>query len=53
MVKNIDRGYKQDTIKENYEKILTVIMPIIPHFSSECLEMIGQEIIRGLIMIKK
>ena len=42
MVKNIDRGYKQDTIKESYEKILTVIMPIIPHFSTECLEMIGQ-----------
>jgi len=42
MVKNIDRGYKQDTIKENYKKILTVIMPIIPHFSTECLEMIGQ-----------
>jgi leucyl-tRNA synthetase len=42
MVKNIDRGYKQDTIKENYRKILTIIMPVIPHFSSECLEMIGQ-----------
>ena len=42
MIKNIDRGYKQDTIKENYRKILTILMPIIPHFSSECLEMIGQ-----------
>ena len=42
MIKNIDRGYKQDTIKDNYRKILTILMPIIPHFSSECLEMIGQ-----------
>lgn len=43
MIKNIQRGYKQKTIKENYRKILTTIMPIIPHFSSECLKIIGQE----------
>ena len=41
LVKNIDKGYKESTIKENYEKILTIIMPVIPHFSSECLEMIN------------
>jgi leucyl-tRNA synthetase len=40
LVKNIDKGYKQSTIKENYGKILTIIMPVIPHFSSECLKMI-------------
>ena len=28
-------------IFENYEKILIAIMPIIPHFSNECLEMLG------------
>ena len=42
MIKNIQRGYKQKTIKENYRKILTTIMPIIPHFSSECLKIVGQ-----------
>jgi len=42
VVKNIEKGYRQDTIKQNYKKILTVIMPIIPHFSSECLSMLGQ-----------
>ncbi len=26
--------------KENYIKILTTMMPVIPHFSSECLEML-------------
>ena len=41
LVKNIDKGYKESTIKENYGKILTIIMPVIPHFSSECLEMIN------------
>jgi leucyl-tRNA synthetase len=40
LVKNIDKGYKQDTIKENYKHILTIIMPVIPHFSSECLKML-------------
>jgi leucyl-tRNA synthetase len=43
MIKNIQRGYKQDTIRENYRKILTTIMPVIPHFSSECLKIVGQE----------
>ena len=41
LVKNIDKGYKQKTIKENYGNILTIIMPIIPHFSSECLKMLN------------
>jgi len=40
LVKNIDKGYKQSTIKESYGKILTIIMPVIPHFSSECLKML-------------
>tara|TARA_B100000035_G_C20544420_1_gene355396 strand:- start:73 stop:393 length:321 start_codon:yes stop_codon:yes gene_type:complete len=28
---------------ENYKKILIAINPILPHFSNECLEMIGGE----------
>jgi len=32
-------GKKQ--LIENYKKILIVINPVIPHFSNECLEMIG------------
>ena len=43
LVKNIDKGYKESTIKENYGKILTIIMPVIPHFSSECLKMINMK----------
>ncbi|MDC2970780.1 leucine--tRNA ligase [Candidatus Pelagibacter sp.] len=37
--KDIKKGYTAKTIKENYNKILVAIMPIIPHFASECLEM--------------
>jgi leucyl-tRNA synthetase len=40
LIKEISKGYKKETLKENYEKILIAIMPIIPHFSSECLDMI-------------
>jgi leucyl-tRNA synthetase len=35
--KEVSNIYKQDTLKENYKKILTTILPIIPHFSNECL----------------
>ena len=40
LIKEISKGYKKETLKENYEKILIAIMPIIPHFSNECLDMI-------------
>ena len=41
LTKLIKEGYKQDTIRENYIKILTTLMPVIPHFSNECLELLN------------
>ena len=41
--KQINYEYKNTTLKENYEKILTVMSPIIPHFTNECLEMINSK----------
>ena len=38
LIKEIKKGYKQETIKENYTKLLITLMPIIPHFSNECLK---------------
>ena len=35
--KIISLGYTKKTIEENYSKILTFMLPIIPHFTSECL----------------
>ena len=32
---------KKKKLIENYKKILTAINPVIPHFSNECMEMIG------------
>jgi len=36
-------------LKENYEKILVMMMPAIPHFSSECLSIINRKITSELI----
>ncbi len=36
--KKIEREYSSKTLILNYEKILIAVMPIIPHFSSECLK---------------
>ena len=36
--KEIVNQYSRATIKENYKKILIVMMPIIPHFTLECME---------------
>ena len=35
--REIKRNYTKKTIVENYSKILTTMMPIIPHFASECI----------------
>ena len=36
-----DKHYTKKTIIKNYEKILVSMMPVIPHFSNECLTLIG------------
>ena len=39
--KQIEKGYTKISLIENYKKILIAINPVLPHFSNECLEMIG------------
>ena len=41
LIKEISKGYKKRTILDNYKKILITMNPIIPHFSNECLKIIG------------
>jgi len=43
LIKEIDKNYSQKTLKQNYEKILITMTPIIPHFSNECIEMLGNK----------
>ena len=37
LVKEIERDYKSDILKENYIKILILMMPILPHLISEAI----------------
>ena len=37
--KEVNNTYSKKDLFENYKKILIAITPIIPHFTSECLEM--------------
>ncbi len=43
LFKQINYEYKNTTLKENYEKILIAMSPIIPHFANECLKMINSK----------
>ena len=46
LFKAVNKNYKKNTLIENYQKILIVITPVIPHFSNECLEMISAKEIK-------
>ena len=39
--KQVSTKYTKKTLKDNYKKILISIMPVLPHFSEECLSIIG------------
>ena len=41
--KEIQNSYRKDTLLCNYQKILIVMIPVIPHFACECLKMIKNE----------
>ena len=43
LIKQVENGYKITTLKENYEKILIAINPIVPHLSNECLQIIDSK----------
>jgi len=41
VAKLINNDYKQETLRDNYQKILISMQPVLPHFSNECLELMG------------
>ena len=41
LVKLTNNNYKQETLRENYQKILISMQPILPHLSNECLELLN------------
>ncbi len=42
LIKEIDKPIKKETLIENYKKILVLMNPFMPHFTSECLDSIDQ-----------
>tara|TARA_B100001057_G_scaffold118005_1_gene116583 strand:- start:799 stop:1980 length:1182 start_codon:yes stop_codon:yes gene_type:complete len=40
MYKQIQEPYTKETLIENYKKILIAMAPIVPHFSTECLDVL-------------
>ncbi len=40
-LKETENEYTSDTLTENYIKILISLMPVIPHFSNECLNLLN------------
>ncbi len=43
LTKLIKKKYSSKTIIQNYKKILICMMPVIPHFSNECIELLKDE----------
>ena len=41
MYKQIDKPYTKKTLLQNYQKILIAMTPIIPHFATECLDLLN------------
>ena len=37
-LKELNNSYTKKTLLENYEKILILLLPVLPHFGNECLE---------------
>ena len=53
MIKEIEKPINKKDLLENYKKILNLMMPVIPHFSSECLKDIKTEKINVWPIIDK
>ena len=43
LIKEIDKNYQAEVLRENYLKILTLMMPVIPHVISEAVQDLKHE----------
>ena len=41
LIKEIEKNNNEENLRENYQNILLMLMPVIPHFASQCLSEIG------------
>ena len=44
--KELIKKHKKETLIENYGKILITMLPIIPHFANECLELLNINLLK-------
>ncbi len=50
---SIDEELNSEELRENYTKILSVLLPIIPHYASECLNDLNDDIFQNWPQIDK
>ena len=43
LIKEIEKPIKKEILIENYKKILVLMIPFIPHFSTECLNILKEK----------
>jgi len=43
LIKELKNKYTKSSLLENYSKILITMSPIIPHFASECIQILGNK----------
>ena len=53
LIKEMEKPLKTETLIANYSKILILMSPFIPHFSSECLSTIKIEGMKWPIVVKE
>jgi len=53
LIKEIEKPLKTETLIANYSKILILMSPFIPHFSSECLSNIGKIEMKWPMVVEK
>ena len=53
LIKEVEQPIKKEILVENYRKILILMSPFIPHFSSECLNNIEQKQISWPVVSKE
>ncbi len=53
LIKEIEKPIKKEILIENYKKILIIMSPFIPHFTSECLSNIDEKKIKWPTVTKE
>jgi leucyl-tRNA synthetase len=43
LIKELEKPLSKEKLSNNYQKILTVMLPIVPHFANECLNFLTKE----------